>query len=122
MSYEEYTVKVYSSGTKHWYQNGKQHRTDGPACEWANGSKSWYQNGKLHRTDGPACEYADGSKHWYQNGKLHRTDGPACEWPDGSKNWYLNGKEVTEAEVMSSPKERVISIDGKEYRLVEIDK
>ena len=34
----------------------------------ANGSKEWYLNGKLHRTDGPAIEFADGTKSWYLNG------------------------------------------------------
>ena len=27
-------------------------------------------NGKLHRTDGPAVEYADGDKYWFINDKL----------------------------------------------------
>jgi len=61
----------------------------------AKGNKRWYQNGKLHRTDGPAVEYADGGKHWYQDGKLHRTDGPAVEYPDGDKYWYIEGEEYT---------------------------
>ena len=26
------------------YLNGKLHREDGPAMEWANGSKSWFLN------------------------------------------------------------------------------
>jgi hypothetical protein len=33
------------------------------------GTKRWIVDGKLHRTDGPAIEYADGEKHWFQNGK-----------------------------------------------------
>ena len=65
----EYTVKVDDSGHKFWYVNGKLHREDGPAIEYANGSKFWYLNDKLHREDGPAVEYADGDKHWYLNGK-----------------------------------------------------
>jgi hypothetical protein len=74
MSYKEYTVKVYDDG-----------------------SKFWSLNGKLHREDGPAIEWADGSKFWFLNGKYHREDGPAVEWVNGSKFWYLNGKEYTEA-------------------------
>ena len=31
----EYTVKVYTNGTKAWY---------GPAVEYANGDKDWYLN------------------------------------------------------------------------------
>jgi hypothetical protein len=75
MSFKEYTVKVYD-----------------------NGAKTWYLDGKCHREDGPAVEFADGSKRWYLNGKLHREDGPAIELANGSKFWYLNGIEYTEAE------------------------
>jgi hypothetical protein len=42
----EYTVKVYPNGTKYWYLNGKRHREDGPAVEWADGTKCWYLNGE----------------------------------------------------------------------------
>ena len=72
---QEYKVKVYESGTKEWYLNGKCHREDGPAIEWA-----------------------DGAKQWYLNGKRHREDGPAFEWSNGTKKWYLNGKQLTEDE------------------------
>ena len=65
----EYTVRVYKDGTKFWYLNGKYHREDGPACEYAHGTKLWFLNGEYHREDGPAVEYADGSKYWYLNGK-----------------------------------------------------
>ncbi len=89
-----------------YYQNGKRHRTDGPAVEWAGGGKAWYQNGHLHRTDGPACEWADGSKDWWQNGQRHRTDGPACEWADGNKEWFVKGKKYnTEKEFLESMKD-----------------
>ena len=60
----------------------------------ADGNKYWWLNGKHHRTDGPAVEWADGGKYWYLNDKLHRTDGPAVEWSDGTKEWCLNGKQV----------------------------
>ena len=49
-------------------------------------------NGKLHRENGPAIEYADGTKCWYKNGKLHREDGPAVQGISGYKEWHLNGK------------------------------
>ena len=33
-----------------------------------NGNKVWNNsNGKLHRVDGPAIEYADGTKEWWLN-------------------------------------------------------
>ena len=63
-----------------------------------NGSKYWLLNGKLHRTDGPAYEWADGSNYWFLNGQRHRTDGPAIINADGYKEWYLNGKKVSEVE------------------------
>src|SRR5271165_4217983 len=61
---------------------------------YTSGNKVWYLNGKLHRTDGPACEYADGTKSWYLNGKCHRTDGPAIEWADGETRYWINGKYI----------------------------
>lgn len=42
----EYTVKVYEDGTKTWYLNGKRHREDGPAIEFADGTKGCYLNGQ----------------------------------------------------------------------------
>jgi len=100
----EYTVKVNADGDKFWYLNGKLHREDGPAIEYADGDKSW----------------------WYLNGKLHREDGPAIEYASGSKYWYLNGKCVTEEEVMDETKqvdyeefvESMIITEGRD-RLVE---
>jgi hypothetical protein len=59
------------------------------------GTKEWHLNGKLHRTDGPAVEYADGTKAWWLNGKLHRTDGPAVEHADGVVAWYFNTQSYT---------------------------
>jgi antitoxin component YwqK of YwqJK toxin-antitoxin module len=125
MSFIEYTVKIYSNGTKEWFLNGKRHREDGPAVEWSDGSKHWYLNGKLHREDGPAVEWSDGSKEWHLNGKLHREDGPAVEWSDGSKWWYLNGERMTEKEfnertAPDSCEGKVVEIDGKKYRLTQL--
>lgn len=54
----------------------------------------YYLNGKLHREDGPATEFANGDKEWYINGKLHREDGPAIEYNNGDKSWYINGKRI----------------------------
>jgi hypothetical protein len=42
----EYAVQVYNNGYKYWYLNGKLHREDGPAIEYADGDKYWYLNGK----------------------------------------------------------------------------
>ena len=101
MSYITYEVMVYDDGGKYWHQNGH-----------------------LHRTDGPAVEDADGSKYWYQNGQRHRTDGPASENANGTKYWHLEGEELTEAQFNARTKPscegKVVEIDGKKYKLVEL--
>ena len=94
----EYKVKVYDNITQWFNLNGKRHREDGPAIEWANGDKSWWINGQRHREDGPAIEWANGDKEWCINDQLHREDGPAIECHNGDKWWYINGKELTEQE------------------------
>ena len=67
-----------------------------PVCEvGTDGSKVWYLNGRCHREDGPAIEYANGSKRWYLNGRCHREYGPAIERSNGYKEWYLNDKPYT---------------------------
>jgi hypothetical protein len=96
----EYTVQVLNNGTRKWLLDGKFHREDGPAVEYADGDRYWYLNGKRHREDGPAIEYADGSRFWYLNGERHREDGPAVEYSDGSRYWFLNGVEYTEEEFL----------------------
>jgi hypothetical protein len=81
-------------------------------------TKRWYLNGKFHREDGPAIEFADGTKYWYLNGKLHREDGPAVEWANGDKYWCLNNKKLTQAEFNLKMKKTIV-IDGVTYRLVK---
>lgn len=39
---KEYTVEVYEDGSKVWRLDGKLHREDGPAIEYADGRKSWW--------------------------------------------------------------------------------
>jgi len=120
-----YTVQVDDTGTKHWYQDGKRHRVDGPAAEYADGTKVWYQDGKRHRVDGPAVEWADGTKLWYLDGKWHRVDGPAAEYANGSKEWWLDDKYLTQAQWLEAVKPKVAScvgkvveVDGVKYRLI----
>jgi len=93
-----YDITITPYGDRHWYLNGKRHREDGPAVEYADGDRVWYLNGKLHREDGPAVEHSNGDREWYLNGKLHREDGPAVEYADGDRVWFLNGEEMTEEE------------------------
>jgi hypothetical protein len=66
-NYIKYEVRVRTNGDKFWYLNGKRHREDGPAIEWATGNKAWYLNGDRHREDGPAVEYTNGEKYWFLN-------------------------------------------------------
>ena len=96
----EYTVTVNDDCTRFWWLNGKYHREDGPAIEFADGNRYWYLNGNLHREDGPAIERADGTRQWYLNGKRHRIDGPAIEHAYGTRRWYLNGLEYTKMEFL----------------------
>ena len=75
----EYTVKVNEYGTKYWYLNGKCHREDGPACEYANGDKSWL--------------WDNGSKFWFLNGEKFSKD----EWEKRIKKTHkitIDGKEI----------------------------
>lgn len=88
-----------------WSVNGKCHRADGPAREFADGHKEWYVNGKLHRDDGPAIECENGDKEWFINDKLHRLDGPAVEFENGRKEWYIDGKRLTEEEFLRMVKQ-----------------
>ena len=60
----EYEVREYHDRTE-WYIDGKRHREDGPAVEYADGSKSWYINGFLKRV-----QNASGHNSWYVNGFL----------------------------------------------------
>ena len=90
---------------------------------WPDGHKVWCLNGKYHREDGPAIEYASGHKLWCLDGKQHREDGPAVELADGTKCWFLNGKRLTEKEHRDQTQactNKVIEIDGKQYKLVEL--
>ena len=93
--YKEYQVRVYGNGDKIWQFNGKYHREDGPAVEWASGDKEWWLNGKLHREDGPAVECSD-----------------------GTKKWFLDGKQVSQDEVENNCDNKIVEIDGKKYKLV----
>jgi hypothetical protein len=57
-----YKVEVNDNGTKIWYLNGKRHREDGPACEYASGTKYWYLNDEplteadFNARNKPTCE------------------------------------------------------------------
>ena len=70
MTTQHYFVLVGDNGTTFWYNDREHtilHRLGGPAFT-CSGMSSWYQNGRLHRADGPAVEWADGTKNWYLDG------------------------------------------------------
>ena len=123
----KYAYKKFDDGrefiqkpdAKEWFLNGKRHREDGPAIEYAIGDKVWFLNGKHHREDDPAVETANGTKVWYLNGKRHREDGTALEFADGDKAWYLNGKELTEKEHQAQTQgyaNKVWFLNGKQVK------
>jgi len=68
------------------------------------GDKYWYLNGKQHRVDGPAVEWADGSIFWYLNGLRHREDGPALEWPNKDNECFLHNDVILHPECFESMK------------------
>ena len=107
----------FSDGEVHHYQDGKLHRTDGPAVyHHTECIQEWYNNGKLHRGDGPAYIDGHGGEEWYKygkrhrengpavivgqfgraeywvEGKIHREDGPAITDMYGNEEWYIDGK------------------------------
>lgn len=63
-------------GTKFYLLDGRCHRTDGPAIEYANGTIEYHTHGKLHRKDGPARIYFDGRVSYALCGNLL----PKEEW------------------------------------------
>jgi hypothetical protein len=84
-------VAVRPNGDREWRVEGKLHREEEPAVEYAEGGGEWWVHGVNHREDGPAAVFPDGSWAWYKNGRLHRLDGPALWEPGGRVAWYRSG-------------------------------
>ena len=110
ISDETYEVRVYSDGSKEWYQNGKLHRLDGPAIEYSDGYTYWYQNGKRHRLDGPAYERADGYKEWWVDG---------TKYSEKDFNQFIE-KENKIKEFKTSCDGKFVEVDGVKYRLTKV--
>jgi hypothetical protein len=83
----EPTIEINKYSTRRWVLNGKLHRVDGPAVEWAGGDKEWFLNGIRHRVDGPAAEWADGTKRWWLDGVDYSFD----NWLEA--NTYISEEE-----------------------------
>jgi hypothetical protein len=105
-----YTVKINDNGNILWYKENTEilHREDGPAIEYNNGDKAWYKEGLYHREDGPALEYADGRKYWHIDG-IELTE-------EKFKMLVYSNKRLNK----TTCEGRVIEIDGKKYKLVDI--
>ena len=87
----EVPIEVWDNGTEVYKTK------EGFRYEFANGDIEYItRDGKYHRTDGPAVEYAGGGKAWFVNDKRHRTDGPAIESANGDKHWFVNGQQMSE--------------------------
>jgi len=98
------TCKIYENGDKRWrLPNGKLHReNDLPAAEWLNGSKFWYVNGLNHRTNGPAVEYAGGDKYWWLEGVRYSEE----EYNNINKTKNENENDMKENEMDEQPEKK----------------
>ena len=66
----------------------------------------WGENGKRHRTDGPAAIQRDPTtgtvtrEAWFEDGRRHRTDGPAVIERDATagivtrEEWWRDDKQI----------------------------
>lgn len=87
--------------TRYFDEEGRLHRTDGPAFELLCGDKEWFLHGIRHRADGPAVLNMSGSEEWWLLGYRHRTDGPAVIVPYGHKAYYIAGKHMSLEEFLA---------------------
>jgi hypothetical protein len=86
------TLVRRENGARQWHTpEGKLHRVNGPAVEWADGGREWWVDNKRHRADGPAVEEEGGREWWWVDGKRHRDNAPAVELPDGGRAWWVEG-------------------------------
>lgn len=102
-------LPAYTSGEhiQKWYQQGKRHRTNGPAHIFDTRKRfcyQWYIDDKLHRdNDLPAyiaglqvageVDQSSISMRWAEHGIRHRDgDLPAIIEGDGTEVWINNGK------------------------------
>jgi antitoxin component YwqK of YwqJK toxin-antitoxin module len=141
----DYICEYYKNGQlayEEYYLNDKRHNPNGPACRrwYDNGQlvyEVYYLNGKLHNPNGPAC------RRWYENGQLdreeyclnnkrHNPNGPAYRrWYENGQlaceEYCLNDEELTKEQFeakMNKPScaDRIVVIDGVEYKLVPTQK
>ena len=134
-----YTVDVENNREVWYKENTKEyHRENGPAyiLYYENGAKqfeNYHLNNKLHNENGPASIHydMDGNltyQQWSTKRKFHNENGPARIWynKDGSikdRQWWIDDKQLTEEEFNNRKKScggKVVEIEGKKYKLVEV--
>jgi antitoxin component YwqK of YwqJK toxin-antitoxin module len=80
-------------------------------------------------------EYFDNGQLWHEeywiDGELHNTNGPAYRyWDKNGKlthdEYWVNGEQLTKEQFKNRKNDcvenKVVEIDGKKYKLVNIDK
>ena len=75
---EEKEWKIFTGiieypNSKQWYENGKRHRTDGPA-DIRSGEEIWYYGGKRHRLNGPAVIRGNFKEYWINGMRFDKDD------------------------------------------------
>jgi antitoxin component YwqK of YwqJK toxin-antitoxin module len=111
----EYICEYYANGQlayERYWLNGKRHNPNAPAV------RGWHENGQLWY------------EAYYLNGKRHNPNAPAVRgWHENGQLWYeqywLNSEELTKEQFeakmnKSSCADRIVVIDGVEYKLVPV--
>ena len=62
----------FGDGEIQWLKGPFLHSAENPAIKKANGDEYWYQNGQQHRSDGPAVVMNDGTyfEYWINGIRL----------------------------------------------------
>lgn len=101
-----------------WFEDGKLHRSDGPAITYADGTKEWWIRGRRHRQGAASVVVAKGARwnNWqpvghmssrkrmpltgpaelyYSHGQLHNVSGPALRAQGRRDQYWLEGEKLT---------------------------
>lgn len=103
-----------------YYEEGKLHRVDGPALEFADGRKEYYKHGALHCETGPAVITATGVQQYFKQGVLHRLNGPAVIYPT-HEEWWVEGKKIEAPADSLNRKNHLPQMKQCEIRITETD-
>lgn len=97
--------------TRCWHdEQGRLHRTSGPAIEYASGFKEWHHHGRLTRreirlsatNDEHGC-HARRIEVLERPGQVSQRRGPAVEESDGTRSWWRHGKMLRVDHVRERP-------------------